>query len=320
MSLCIPCGTIVDSIKRNVSFALSNRYYVDDENKTYLPRVCACCDCLATIDNSMCPLPIEAVVRSLERCTTTRTEIEKYFPKEMLEYYQAKHKRLEKFLLSSRTRVFSLEPDKELVDVCKSCSKFFEDFHSNTRKKNFDGPPTAIFNGNMTGLPPSILTELNMAELAIISPNRILTHTVVLNCDNHDGIIGWHSMFENKTDVHLSNIQYLIDSGLEGEFVCVLCGPCTEIQMKKVKSTFVVRAEKVFRAFEWLKQNNIHFKDINIPRPEQMPHPTIIKHHSFEQVEEHIREIENEINITVLMPDQQSFNTTNGVFETQEEF
>ena len=134
----------------------------------------------------------------------------------------------------------------------------------------------------MTGAVPQCLRELNEAELATVSPNRILTHTVVLQADHHEGIVGWHSMFENKNDVNALNLQYLFDLGLTGEFLCVLVGPWTDIQVKKVKKTYCVRPEKVLSTSSWLKNNNIHFKDFKIPKPEDLPNPRILHHKTLE--------------------------------------
>ena len=122
------------------------------------------------------------------------------------------------------------------------------------------------------------LKDLNTAELALVSPNRILTNAIVLFCDHHEGIYGWHSMFENDVQTNVSNVQYLIDAGLQGSFYCVLCGPWTNVHIEKVRTTYSVRPEKVITAFRWLKDNNIHFKDFVIPSPDMLPSPRVIQH------------------------------------------
>lgn len=319
MCISLPCEASVREIKEEASFHLSNRYFENVASKTLQPRICASCDRFATIDNEMKPVELDLFIKCLERCKIKPSALRQHFPNALLEGYKAEEECLKEFFLSPKTRVFESSSGDVVVDVCKHCSGYFAAF-SESRAKKFYGPPDAIFNGNITGQPPSILLELNPAELALVTPNRILTQALVLQCDNHDGIVGWHSMFENNVETHISNIQYLIDAGLEAEFICVLCGPWTKIQADKVWRSYRVDSDKVIKAFEWLKKNNIHFKDITIPPKDKLPQPRILHHKSFLEIDGSSSEIENEINVTVLLPDGNHVNETNGVFESQEEF
>ena len=100
----------------------------------------------------------------------------------------------------------------------------------------------------LVGEPPPELTCLRPAELALVAANRILTHAFVLHSNTHDGIYGWHSLFENKVDTNVSNTQYLLESGLKGEIVCVLVGPFESSQYDATARHFSVRPEVLFKA------------------------------------------------------------------------
>ena len=318
MCISLPCEATVSQIEKDVCESLSNRYYPDD-SKLLKARICSCCDRFATVDNPMVPLGVDEYVYCLSRCRISSSVLKQFFPEAVLDSYKAKERRLEDFCLSPGTRIFQDTTGYDCVDLCTNCWELFDSF-LRSKKKVFNGPKEAVFNGNMCGDPPECLLNLNAAELALVSPNRILTHALVLQCDNHDGIVGWHSMFENSVETNVSNIQLMIEAGLQSEFLCVLCGPWTRIQLDKVKNAYRVRPDKVIEAFEWLKKNNVHYKDIVIPDPRQMRNVRILHHHTFETREHSESEIENEINVMVLLPDSREVGYTNGVFDSQEEF
>ena len=318
MCIALPSPKTVSGIEKDVCESLSNRYYTN-EFQCLTPRICACCNRFATIENPMQPLTLDGFLYCMSKLRVSRPVLESYFPTAVIESYRAKEERLDNLVLSPETRVYSGPVGEEVIDLCTECETHFNHF-LRSKKRTFDGPKEAVFNGNLCGDPPDCLRELNAAELALISPNRILTHALVLQCDNHDGIVGWHSMFENSVETNVSNIQLMIDSGLQSEFLCVLCGPWTKIQLDKVKNAYRVRPEKVIQAFSWLKENNAYFRDIVIPPPEQMRNVRILHHHTFETRNASESEIENEINVMILLPDSQQVGDTNGVFDSQEEF
>ena len=57
-----------------------------------------------------------------------------------------------------------------------------------------------------------------------------------------------------------------------------------------------------------------------IPEKDLLPHPAIIEHKSFENIGAGEQSIENKVNVTILFPDANDFEPTNGPFKTQEEF
>ena len=81
-------------------------------------------------------------------------------------------------------------------------------------------PRHAVWNGSMFGDAPKCLTDLNVAELALVSANHITTNAVALESNCKKGIYGFHLMYQNDVSRNMSNIQCLIDSELKGK-VCV---------------------------------------------------------------------------------------------------
>ena len=111
----------------------------------------------------------------------------------------------------------------------------------------------------------------------MVTPNRINSHAAVLFANAHQGVHGWHAMYENNVENNLGNINQLVAAGLKGKIVVVLCGPFTSTQRALVKRKYNVNAEKVIRAFEWLKQNNHYYEDLNIPEDSSLMQPLIIE-------------------------------------------
>ena len=113
---------------------------------------------------------------------------------------------------------------------------------------------------------------------------------------------------------------HLESSGLVGEFICFLCGPFDKEQVKKVGTACSIRPEHIREALEQLRRFNPFHKNIETPDVEKMKPPQIMFHKSFEETEGGQQNISNEINVTVLFPDGDNIQETNGGFKNQEEF
>ena len=83
-------------------------------------------------------------------------------------------------------------------------------------------------------------------------------------------------MYENDVGHIAGALQQLEQFGAGKLVACILQGPFTSYQLKKVKEHVMIRPELVLKALRWLKQNNILYKDIEIPRPEDLPKPFVI--------------------------------------------
>ena len=274
----LPSSSMVEAIKRNATERLFSRLYFDSKAMCYKAKFCSVCDCIITINNPCDPINMKDFKTILKRCKASKLNLLPFFSSSMVNDYTTDSSELKEFCLSPRTRVFR-GPDNELfVDVCRNCAECWTERDDSSSTRGLPSPKMALWNGTLTGETPDCLKDLNTAELALVSPNRILTNAIVLFCDHHEGIYGWHSMFENDVQTNVSNVQYLIDAGLQGSFYCVLCGPWTNVHIEKVRTTYSVRPEKVITAFRWLKDNNIHFKDFVIPSPAMLPSPRVIQH------------------------------------------
>jgi len=155
------------------------------------------------------------------------------------------------------------------------------------------------------GNTPPILQELNDIEVAILSPNRIMTQAIVLRA-SHQGIHGWHSLFENDVGRNLGTLNALINAGLEREIICVLCGAFTKFQFDKVKKTYQIRPDKILSAFRWLKENNHYYADMEMPNISAIRQPIILKdpksytdaNGTWDEAD-----ISNSLNVTFIFPD-----------------
>ena len=103
----------------------------------------------------------------------------------------------------------------------------------------------------MTGGLPEELADLRKPEIALISANRIVMHGIVLRSNGHEGVYGWHAMYESKVDLNIGHIQQLVDAGMKGEIVVVLCGPWTSTAAAMAKKEMTIRPDRVVKAFEW---------------------------------------------------------------------
>ena len=259
----IPAKQQVELLIRNASKALEDRVLYDSDRKEYRPRICAICDVFATVDNPMVKMPVSDLVKVCQKTNAERDKLVKLYPdpepaRRMIETYRIQHPTLSDYTLSPMASISEDANDGEVVDVCQFCSK---DCQPDKPGSNHKPPKRALWNGYCTGETPPELQDLNIAELAMISPNRLVSHAAVLYADQHRGIHGWHAMYENDPDDNVETVQELIKAGLGGEIYVVLCGPWTSTKKALAKQQYTVRADKMKKAFDWLKKNNFHFKD-----------------------------------------------------------
>ena len=278
----------IDDIIRQTTAALAARMHVDDDNLAniqYYPKICSVCDSMATVDNPMIPMYVSTLKIMCHQATASKVDVLKVYNmptpelsacvERMLSSYTCDHHDLKDYVLSPSSRTFT-ENGIDMIEVCTTCHEQIKESLRHKKRKQ-QGPANALWNGSATGQPPSELSDLNIAEMAILSPNRIKSHAAVLYADQHQGVYGWHSMYENNVDNNLANIQQLVDAGLKGEIMVVLCGPWDETQKSLAKNRYTVRPEKIMAAFAWLKKNNHYYTDLEIPDIADLPLPIIVK-------------------------------------------
>ena len=280
-SIQIPTNATLQTIRRDVSGAMKSRFFCNMVTETYEKKICAICDTFITVDNCESTISAVNLAKYCERTQGKVTDALQFFPELLVRDYANQHSTLSKYVLSPALRIVRLpNVEGEQVIVCSKChfayTKDMASYGGEMTRKAIPPPPRAIWNGNMVGETPQELLDLNVAEIALVSPNRILCHGMVVYADQHRGVYGWHALYENNVGANIGNINQLIDAGLKGEIVCVLCGPFTRAQKAVVRDQTNVRYEKLVAAFNWLKLHNHFFNDLVIPAPGEIKSPVLL--------------------------------------------
>ena len=183
------------------------------------------------------------------------------------------HAELHQFVLSPATVI---NAKKEIL-ICKQCYSELLLTDKNNRKKSMCQPPKqAIANGYVIGSAPMELTCLNEVELSLVSRVRIYCQSWIFFGGCHQHIKGWHTFFQNKNNDNVGNLINLVENGMTGMILVVLCGPFTTTQTAITMKKTAVDPDKVVRAWHWLKCHNIRFKDDTIPNIDDIPKPYVI--------------------------------------------
>ena len=104
----------------------------------------------------------------------------------------------------------------------------------------------------------------------------------------------------------------------DGLVMCVLLGPFTPLQKRFVKNAMMVRPDLVMRALRWLKENNVLYHDIELPREDELPTTVIVDQSEHANSED--TNIESRIEYTVAFPSTNNITETNGGFGSMEAF
>ena len=282
-SLKVPSEATIKRVIENTSAALSDRLYECKETEKYLPKICAVCDGMATIQNPTRKLQIDKFIDYCEKANAHKAKVSFFYPPSLIDQYTADDSRLSNYLLSPRTIIDKNAVGKDSVLVCTECSATLEKNSTRKNARLFVSPEKAIWRGRLVGEAPDCIKDLNPAELALLSPNRVVTHAITMYANHHDGMYGWHTMFENKVENNFRDLNHLIESGMNGEIVCVLCGPFTKTQNALLRKSMTVRVDKMKAAFEWLQKNNGYFGQdrFTIPVMDNIRQPIIIEDSSL---------------------------------------
>jgi len=141
-------------------------------------------------------------------------------------------------------------PDKEGFQCCVRCVN-----RLNTSQPPYHVvlPQFAIANGAVFGKAPIELTELNNAELALVSKARTNKHVFAFYGGAHKCMRGWHNLYENDVEGIAHTLNQVPNFGGDAAILCILLGPFTPLQKQFVKNKMMVRPAFVLRALEWLK-------------------------------------------------------------------
>ena len=252
---------------------LEQSIFVDAEGVSH-PLICCVCDTIAHVDITMEWMDVSVLRKHCIETKMTQSTIKDVYPAVLIAQYTVPLvPSLQTFVLSPKS-VYNAS--KDCIAICGLCPSHFTvqlDKRSNRR-----GPPVdAIISGYLIGDAPSLLMDLNEVELALLSTVRTHCQSWIYFAGCHQHIQGWHTFYESDTASNVATIASLADAGLKGQLLVVLCGPFTKTQVALTRAQTLVNASKVIAAFEWLKINNYHHHNIDIPRAEDLPIPQIIE-------------------------------------------
>ena len=87
--------------------------------------------------------------------------------------------------------------EEEGFQCCKRCVK---DLNTKIRPCRLKLPRFTIANGAVFGVAPPELTDLNDAELALVSLARANKHVFAFYGGAHKSMRGWHNLYENNVE------------------------------------------------------------------------------------------------------------------------
>ena len=238
------------------------------------PIICAVCDGIPQHAHWYEWVDIELF---RDYCSTSRMDkhfLVDIYPNHLVNDYTTPHRRLQHFVLSPNAIIDS---QNDSIVVCKACLNHMRKNHAEQFPKHNFPPRQAICNGYLIGEPPQELVDLNEVELSLVSKAQIYCQTWIFQGGIHQQIKGWHTFFKNRPSYHVASLNQMDWANLKGNILVVLCGPFTKTQKALTMKKVLVNPEKVVKAFQWLVQNNIHYKDDQVPSVDEIPIPRIFE-------------------------------------------
>ena len=305
-------STSVDAACNAFSNGLKN--LVTTEGSDHASKACLICDCLLEWNDD--GFLTKARLKSLkERLSGEGVEFESLHP-DLKHYYSYKGKGHETWMDGMFLSPRGVFDECKGFNCCKECCKVMGS--ATIKPSRMILPMYAIANGSLIGDAPLELTQLNDVELALVSLARVDKHVFTFYGGAHKSMRGWHNLYENDVENIAGALQQLEAFGAGKTVACILQGPFTKYQLSKVKERTMIRPPFVLRALRWLKRNNLVYREIRIPRVDELPTPIIID--DSEQVESANTAIESRFEYTVVFPGTEEINSTNGGHISQEAF
>ena len=196
-------------------------------------------------------------------------------------------------LLSPRSKLVVEDRKTPKVVLCGECRPVVSRYMKQGKLPRF-----AVCNGMTIGETPDCLECLNDVELALVSQARFRGHLFSYWGGCHKAIKGWHSFYDVDAGHTTAVVGAVSQLTKCNNIAVVLCGPFTDKQREQVKKNTEVDVNKVKTAFEWLKQNNKLYKDVEMP---EIGQPKVIDTSS--SVSSSNTDIESKEEITVVFPD-----------------
>ena len=266
----IPSSAVRSRIAKKASQALESLTVENDDG--LLPVCCSVCDRCPTKPFWYDWVSIAVFRRMCSFKYMEHNWLKRSYLENVLSCYRIDDPRLSHLVLSPKT---IMDKRKKNIVVCKTCLQHLKNQLENVQKSRRVPPPNAVANGFIIGEPPEELKCLNLVEMSIVSANRVMCQSWVFYGGCHRHIEGWHTMYRNRSEVTMANLNQLSLAGMKGQLFVALCGPFTSDQKAKVLQKCRIRAPKVIAAFEWLKNNNYLYEDLIVPSINDLPVPII---------------------------------------------
>ena len=252
---------------------LEQAIFVDAQGVSH-PIICTVCDSIAHVDIEIEWMKVMLLREFCLATDLTKNKIKDIYPESLIAQYTVPQiPELKNFVLSPHS-VYNAH-DKTIA-ICTICANHLRNQVHNYAQKRVP-PHEAIISAYLIGKAPKILTDLNECEIALLSTVRTNCQSWIYFAGCHKHIQGWHTFYENNAGYNVATVDNLCDAGLKGQMLVVLCGPFTSTQKAKTYAQTLVRPEKVIAAFKWLKTNNYLYRNVVIPKAEDLPIPKIME-------------------------------------------
>lgn len=247
----------------------------DNNSNTFRPVVCCVCDSTPTKPNWSCFVRINIAADLFLKSNMMSSLLEGIYPKKLLQQYNINIYGLRNFVLSPASYINEFDE----ILMCKQCHSDLEENgkrYVEKKDKSYLPPVQSIANGHLIGDAPFELTCLNQVELSLVSRTSIYCQSWIFFAGCHQHIKGWHTFFKNRPTDNVGNLMQLTEAGVKNIILVVLCGPFTTTQRALTLKSTAVNPQKVIQAFRWLKENNYHYANIEIPDLNTITMPIII--------------------------------------------
>ena len=269
----VPSMEEIDNITQSFVKDLESFSYLDERSNTFKPIVCCVCDAIPSESNWSCMVAVSKAAKFFSKCNMEIAKQSRLYPKQLLEQYSiSTEPRLSPFVLSPNSFI---SVNNEVM-MCHSCHDALTIACQQRKSREKFPPIQSIANGYIIGEAPLELECLNEVELSLISHVRTYCQSWTFFGGCHRHIKGWHTFFRNRPTSNIGNLMQLVDGGMQGIILVVLCGPFTSTQNALVRQKTAVNPHKVIAAWLWLKANNFRYHEVKIPNIHDIPTPVYL--------------------------------------------
>jgi hypothetical protein len=155
---------------------LEQLIYVDAEGVSH-PLICCVCDTIAHVDITMEWMDVSVLRKHCIETKMTKASIKDVYPDILIAQYTVPDVPCLKTFVLSPKSVYNASED--CIAICGLCASHFK-IQRDERTNRRVPPNDAIISGYLIGDAPSVLTDLNEVELALLSKDGIPFMKVIL--------------------------------------------------------------------------------------------------------------------------------------------